>query len=304
MITWQGGVSDMNKALRNPVTYILFIIPALLLLIMFFIYPLMSSLYYGFTSWNGISDHVKMVGFKNFSKALSDPAFWNSVKNNGYFILFSVFIQVPITIVASLMIANVKKLQGLYKTAIFMPTVMSTAVIGILWGFIYNYDVGLLNKIVVFFGGQPVDWLGSPKTAMLSILITNTWQWAGFYIVMILAAILTIPKELDEAAMIDGATGLQRVRRITMPLITPVISVVIMLSIAGSMKAADIIIVMTKGGPASSTDVMATYMIKYAITNFKYGYGNALSFIIFIFTMVVTVLYQVLIARRAERIDY
>jgi len=304
MINWQGGVSDMNKALRNPVTYILFIIPALLLLIMFFIYPLISSLYYGFTSWNGISDHVKMVGFKNFSKALSDPAFWNSLKNNGYFILFSVFIQVPITIVASLMIANVKKLQGLYKTAIFMPTVMSTAVIGILWGFIYNYDVGLLNKIVVFFGGQPVDWLGSPKTAMLSILITNTWQWAGFYIVMILAAILTIPKELDEAAMIDGATGLQRVRRITMPLITPVISVVIMLSIAGSMKAADIIIVMTKGGPASSTDVMATYMIKYAITNFKYGYGNALSFIIFIFTMVVTVLYQVLVARRAERIDY
>lgn len=121
---------------------------------------------------------------------------------------------------------------------------------------------------------------------------------------MILAAILTIPKELDEAAMIDGATGLQRVRRITMPLIMPVISVVIMLSIAGSMKAADIIIVMTKGGPASSTDVMATYMIKYAITNFKYGYGNALSFIIFIFTMVVTVLYQVLIAKRAERIDY
>jgi raffinose/stachyose/melibiose transport system permease protein len=304
MINWQGGVSDMNRALRNPMTYTLFVIPGMLLLFMFFVYPLISSLYYGFTNWNGISDHVKLVGFRNFSKALSDPAFWSSVKNNGYFILFSVFIQVPITVVASLMIANVKKLQGLYKTAIFMPTVMSTAVIGILWGFIYNYDVGLLNKVIVFFGGQSVDWLGSPKTAMLSILITNCWQWAGFYIVMILAAILTIPKELDEAAMIDGATGLQRVRTITMPLIMPVISVVIMLSIAGSMKAADIIIVMTKGGPASSTDVMATYMIKYAITNFKYGYGNALSFVIFIFTMVVTVLYQVLIAKRAERIDY
>lgn len=144
----------MNKALRNPMTYILFVIPGMLLLFMFFVYPLISSLYYGFTNWNGISDHVKLVGFRNFSKALSDPAFWSSVKNNGYFILFSVFIQVPITIVASLMIANVKKLQGLYKTAIFMPTVMSTAVIGILWGFIYNYDVGLLNKIIVFFGGQ------------------------------------------------------------------------------------------------------------------------------------------------------
>ncbi|MFE4714762.1 carbohydrate ABC transporter permease [Paenibacillus sp. NPDC056722] len=294
----------MKKVLRNPLTYVMFVTLGMLLLIMFFIYPLISSLYYSFTNWNGISDHVKMIGFKNYSKALSDPAFWNSVENNGYFILFSVFVQVPITVVTALMIANVKKLQGLYKTAIFLPTVMSTAVIGILWGFIYNYDVGLLNTIIVFFGGEPKDWLGSPKTAMLSILITNCWQWAGFYIVMILAAILTIPKELDEAAMIDGATGLQRVRTITLPLIMPVISVVIMLSIAGSMKAADIIIVMTKGGPASSTDVMATYMIKYAITNFKYGYGNALSFIIFIFTMVITVLYQRLFAKRAERIDY
>lgn len=294
----------MNKVLRNPWTYTMFVTLGMLLLIMFFIYPLISSLYYSFTNWNGISDHVKLVGFKNYSKALSDPAFWKSVENNGYFILFSVFVQVPITVVTSLMIANVKKLQGLYKTAIFMPTVMSTAVIGILWGFIYNYDVGLLNTIIKFFGGEPTDWLGSPKTAMLSILITNCWQWAGFYIVMILSAILTIPKELDEASMIDGATGMQRVRTITLPLIMPVISVVIMLSIAGSMKAADIIIVMTKGGPASSTDVMATYMIKYAITNFKYGYGNALSFIIFIFTMAITVLYQRLFAKRAERIDY
>ncbi|OCT10728.1 sugar ABC transporter permease [Paenibacillus pectinilyticus] len=294
----------MNKTLKSPITYLFFIVPALVLLIMFFIYPLISSLYYSFTNWNGISEHAKYIGFQNYTKALTDPVFWNSVKNNGYFILFSVFIQVPITIVASLMIANVKKLQGLYKTAIFMPTVMSTAVIGILWGFIYNYDVGLLNKIIVFFGGAPIDWLGSSKTAMLSILITNCWQWSGFYIITILAAILTIPKELDEAAEIDGATGFQRVRTITMPLIVPVISVVIMLSVAGSMKAADIIIVMTKGGPAGSTDVMATYMIKYAITNFKYGYGNALSFLIFIFTMAITVIYQVLFARRAERVDY
>ncbi|MCU6340221.1 sugar ABC transporter permease, partial [Enterobacter quasiroggenkampii] len=103
-------------------------------------------------------------------------------------------------------------------------------------------------------------WLADKKTAMISILITNAWQWTGFYIVMVLAAILAIPKDLDEAAMIDGATGVQRAMRITIPLIMPIISVVIMLSIAGAMKAADIVIVMTKGGPAGATDVMATYM--------------------------------------------
>ncbi|MBW4081843.1 carbohydrate ABC transporter permease [Paenibacillus sp. S150] len=294
----------MNKSLRNPLVFTLFVIPALILFLMFFIYPIFSSIYYSLTSWNGVSDTVKYTGMSNFKKALGDERFWVSVKNNGWFILFSVFIQVPLIVLFSLLIANVKKLKGLYKTAVFMPSIMSTAVIGILWGFIYEPNIGLFNKLLGVIGIEPVYWLSDERFAMLSILITNAWQWTGFYIVMVLAAILSIPGELDEAAAIDGATGFQRATRITLPLIVPIISVVIMLSIAGAMKAADIVIVMTKGGPAGSTEVMATYMIKYAITNFKYGYGNAIAVLIFMFTLVVTALYQLLFARRNERIEY
>ncbi|WP_310829467.1 carbohydrate ABC transporter permease [Paenibacillus pedocola] len=294
----------MNKALKNPLVFILFVIPALTLFFVFFIYPIFSSIYYSFTSWNGVSDTVKYTGLTNFKKALGDERFWVSVKNNGWFILFSVFIQVPLIVFFSLLIANVKKLKGLYKTAVFMPSIMSTAVIGILWGFIYEPNIGLFNKLLGLFGVEPIYWLSDERFAMLSILITNAWQWTGFYIVMVLAAILSIPSELDEAAAIDGATGFQRATRITLPLIVPIISVVIMLSIAGAMKAADIVIVMTKGGPAGSTEVMATYMIKYAITNFKYGYGNTIAVLIFVFTLVVTALYQLLFNRRSERIEY
>ncbi|WP_054941522.1 carbohydrate ABC transporter permease [Paenibacillus ihuae] len=294
----------MNKALRNPLVFMLFVIPALALFFVFFIYPIFSSIYYSFTSWNGVSDTVKHAGLANFKKALGDERFWVSVKNNGWFILFSVFIQVPLIVFFSLLIANVKKLKGLYKTAVFMPSIMSTAVIGILWGFIYEPNIGLFNKLLGLFGVEPVYWLSDERFAMLSILITNAWQWTGFYIVMVLAAILSIPSELDEAAAIDGATGFQRATRITLPLIVPIISVVIMLSIAGAMKAADIVIVMTKGGPAGSTEVMATYMIKYSITNFKYGYGNTIAVLIFVFTLIVTALYQLLFNRRSERIEY
>lgn len=294
----------MNKSLKNPLVFTLFILPALILFLMFFIYPIFSSLYYSLTSWNGVSDTVKYTGMSNFEKALGDERFWVSVKNNGWFILFSVFIQVPLIILFSLLIANVKKLKGLYKTAVFMPSIMSTAVIGILWGFIYEPNIGLFNKLLGVIGIEPVYWLSDERFAMLSILFTNAWQWTGFYIVMVLAAILSIPGELDEAAAIDGATGFQRATRITLPLIVPIISVVIMLSIAGAMKAADIVIVMTKGGPAGSTEVMATYMIKYAITNFKYGYGNAIAVLIFMFTLVVTALYHLLFSRRNERIEY
>ncbi|MCM3784144.1 sugar ABC transporter permease [Neobacillus mesonae] len=294
----------MNSSLKNPWVYAMFILPALILFIMFFIYPILNSIYYSFTSWNGVSDNPKFIGFENYIKAFGDERFWESAMNNGWFILFSCCIQVPLIVFFSLLIANVKKLKGLYKTAVFLPSIMSTAVIGILWGFIYEPNIGLLNQILGLFGIEPIYWLSDEKYAMLSILLTNAWQWTGFYIIMVLAAILAIPRDLDEAAEIDGASRLQRALSITLPLIKPIISVVVMLSIAGAMKAADIVIVMTKGGPAGSTDVLATYMIKYAITNFKYGYGNTIAVLIFVFTLILTALYQLLVARRSERIEY
>ncbi|MFX3646324.1 MAG: carbohydrate ABC transporter permease [Paenibacillus sp.] len=294
----------MNTSLRSPLIYTLFVLPALILFVMFFLYPIGSSLYYSLTSWNGVSTEPRFVGLSNYVKALTDERFWISTRNNGFFIGFSVLIQVPLIVLFSLLIANVKRLKGLYKTAVFLPSIMSTAVIGILWGFIYEPNIGLLNKILHVLGIDPIYWLSDNRFAMLSILVTNAWQWTGFYIVMVLAAILAIPRDLDEAAAIDGATAVQRAMRITLPLIRPIISVVIMLSIAGAMKAADIVIVMTKGGPAGSTEVLATYMIKYAITNFKYGYGNTIAVLIFALTLVLTAVYQLLVARKSEKVEY
>lgn len=293
----------MNKTLRNPWTYVLFILPLLVLYIMFFIYPMFSAFTKAFMKWNGLTEpHYN--GLTNFKHAFADNKFWESVMNNIKFILFSVFVQVPIIIFFSLLISNVNKLKGLYKTAVFIPSVMSTAVIGILWSFIYEPDIGLLNLILTKLGLHPVMWLSDSHWAMFSILITNAWQWTGFYIVMVLAAILAIPREIDEAAIVDGASAYTRAIRITVPLIMPIISVVIMLSIAGAMKAADIIIVMTKGGPGGVTDVMATYLIKYGITNAKYGYGNSIGVLIFVFSLILTALYQFIIARRVERVEY
>ncbi|MEF2244691.1 carbohydrate ABC transporter permease [Paenibacillus sp. IITD108] len=294
----------MDKALKKPLTYLIFVLPAFILFLAFFIYPIFTAINNSFTSWNGISQNMNYIGMDNYKFALKDPAFGRAVLNNVYFILFSCLIQVPLIVIFSLLIANVRKLKGLYKTAVFMPSIMSTAVIGILWQFIYNPDYGLLNKVLGLFGIDAIYWLSEKKWAMISILITNAWQWTGFYIIMVLAAIISIPKELDEAAAIDGATGVQRAMRITLPLIKPIVSVVIMLSIAGAMKAADIVLVMTKGGPAGSTDVMATYMIRYAITSFKHGFGNTIAVLIFVFTMIITLVYQLLFARSNERIEY
>ncbi|MFD0694356.1 carbohydrate ABC transporter permease [Paenibacillus sp. GCM10027628] len=293
----------MNHTMKNPAVYLMFILPSLLLYFLFFIYPMLTSVYYGFTDWNGLGE-PHFIGFDNFMKAFEDLDFWNAVKNNVYFILFSVFVQVPFIIFFAILISGVKRLQGLYKTTVFMPSILSTAVIGILWGFIYEPEIGVLNKFLGLFGIEPIYWLSDEKWAMLSVLITNAWQWMGFFIVLVLAAILAIPKELGEAAEIDGANYFQRATSITIPLIKPIISVVVMLSIAGAMRVIEIVLVMTNGGPVGATEVMASYMVTRAIKYGEYGFGTALSILIFVIALLLTAIFQLTVGRNQERIEY
>ncbi|MBW5445010.1 ABC transporter permease subunit [Cohnella sp. CFH 77786] len=293
----------MKNTMKNPAVYWAFVLPSLALYFLFFIYTLLTSVGYGFTDWNAL-EPARYTGLANFRQAFADSDFWVAVKNNLYFILFSVFLQVPLILFFSLLISGVKRLQGLYKTTVFMPSILSTSIIGILWGFLYHPNDGLFNKVLELFGAEPIMWLGDTKWAMVSILITNAWQWMGFYIVLILAAIISLPKEINEAAAIDGASGFQRAARITVPLIMPIISVVIMLSIAGAMRVVDIVLVMTNGGPAGATEVMASYMVNQGTRYGEYGYAMALSILIFAIALLLTALYQITFARKIERIDY
>ncbi|MCU6707902.1 sugar ABC transporter permease [Paenibacillus sp. J5C_2022] len=292
-----------RTVLTNPYAYAIFILPTLGLYFLFTIYPMFSSAFYGFTDWNGLND-PKFIGFDNFIKAIQDAYFRNAVVNNMYFILFSVFVQVPFIVFFAILIGSVKKFQRFYKTTVFIPSILSTAVIGILWQFMYDPSVGIVNKFLGLFGVEPIMWLGDMKWALLAILITNAWQWMGFYIVLVLAAILAIPKELNEAAEIDGANGFQRAMNITVPLIKPIISVIVMLSIAGAMRVVDVVLVMTNGGPVGSTEVMASYMVNRAIRFSEYGYGTALSIMIFIVAIVLTTLYQLTFGRQKDEVTY
>ncbi len=292
----------MKDTMRHPGVYALFVVPTLFLYVLFFVYPMITSLVYGFTDWNGLDD-PRYIGFGNFEEAFGDDDFINAIYNNIVFILFAAFVQVPLIVLFAILISGVKRFQGFYKTTVFVPSILSTSVIGILWGFIYQPEVGPLNRILGWFGIEPIYWLADMKWAMFAVLVTNAWQWMGFFIVLVLAAILAIPKELNEAADIDGASGWHKAIHITVPLIQPIVSVVIMLSIAGAMKVVDIVLVMTNGGPVGSTEVMASYMVTKAINYGEYGYGTALSIVIFVFALLLTALYQLLVVRRQERVE-
>lgn len=294
----------MNKVLRNPLAYALFVFPALALYMTFYVVPMFSSLKYSVTSWNGINE-ATFNGLDNFIKAFRDEKFLIALKNNIIFVLFSVFIQIPVIVGLSILVSGVRRFLDFYKTTVFVPSVLSTAIVGVIWKFIYHPDAGLINQVLRTVGLESwaLGWLGEENFAFLAILVTNAWQWTGFYIVLVLAAIFAIPKEMQEAGEIDGAVGWRKARYLTIPLIRPVILVIMLLSITGAMKAMDIVMIMTSGGPFGSSEVMGTYMYKQAYSMSQFGYANAISILIFLFTCVLTLIFH-LITRRSEEVEY
>lgn len=295
----------MNKIFRNRVAFFLFVVPALALYITFYLVPLFKSLQYSVTSWDGITEPV-YNGFDNFTKALSDEKFWIAFKNNIYFVLFSVCIQVPIIVFVSILVSGVRRMLDFYKLTVFMPSILSTASIAVIWQFIYSPDAGLLNQILKAVGLESWTrlWLGDENTAMLSVLVTNAWQWTGFYIVLVLAGIFAIPKEMLEAGEIDGAVGWRKAWLLTIPLIRPVIVVTMLLSITGAMKALDIVLIMTNGGPYGSSEVMATYMYQQAYALGDFGYANAIAIIVTVFTAILSLIYHIINKKTSKEAEY
>ncbi|QGQ99070.1 sugar ABC transporter permease [Paenibacillus psychroresistens] len=290
----------MNRVLRNPRAYVLFVVPALALYIIFYLAPLFSSLRYSVTSWNGINE-ATFNGIDNFVRAFDDPKFWIALKNNLYFVLFSLFVQIPIIISLALLVSGVKRGLNFYKVAVFLPSILSTAAVAIIWQFVYQPDAGLFNQILhsLNLDSLKTVWLGNEHTAFWAIILTNAWQWTGFYIVLLLAAIFAVPKKILEAATIDGAAGLRKAWLITIPLIRPVIVVIMLLSITGAMKALDIVLIMTNGGPFGTTEVMGTYMYKQAYRGADFGYANTIAILIFFFTALLSLIFH-LISRQTK----
>ncbi|SEN73863.1 carbohydrate ABC transporter permease [Paenibacillus sp. OV219] len=293
----------MNHTLRNPWVYAIFVIPTLLLYGLFFIYPVIVSFIYGLYQWNGVTDKV-FIGIDNFKSLLRDAVFLKSLGNNFYFMVFSLVVNIPLVFLIAILISKVRRLRGFYKSAVFVPVVISTTTVAILFGVLYNYDSGLINQMLRLIGGESWarEWLSDPHLAMLSILIANAWQNIGFFIVLCLAAILNIPKEIGEAAKIDGVNGWNETWRITLPLVRPVMFVMLLLTVSGTLKVLDIVQIMTNGGPFQSTEVMSTYALKIGFRSLQLGYGSAIGVAMFVIILIMTAALQRV--SKSEEVQY
>lgn len=275
------------ETLKKNRKYILIgLMPALIIYFIFVIIPIFKSFVYGFTDWNGLSE-LKFIGMKNFKEILTDEYFWVSFRNNIYVVIASVFGQIPIALILATILNKKIKGVNIFRTIYFMPMVLSTVVVAILWSNIYNSQIGILNAFLqkVGLNSWTHNWFGDTKVAMLSVCIVIIWQYVGLYLIIFLAAYQNIPESILEASEIDGASEKQKFFKITLPMLWDTIKVAIVLCIAGSMKSFDLVFVMTGGGPAHATELMAIYMYNKTFNVYKYGYGSAVSLIIFIISL-------------------
>jgi raffinose/stachyose/melibiose transport system permease protein len=291
----------MHILQKNKLAILIGLVPALLIYLIFSIIPILISIYYSFMDWNGFGP-MEFVGLQNFIDIAKDPIFWKSVKNNIFVVIASVFGQIPIALGLALLLNRKLKGAKIFRTIGFMPVVISTVVISLTWNMLLNSEFGFVNQLLKMIGLESwaQNWLGDPKLAMISVCITIIWQFVGLYFIIFLAALQNVPGEVLEAAEIDGASGWKRTLFITIPMIWDTIILAVILCISGSLKTFDLIYVMTNGGPAHSTEVMAIYMYEKTFSSMKYGYGSAVSLYIFAFSLLLIWITKMVLQRKSK----
>ncbi|MFD2115099.1 carbohydrate ABC transporter permease [Paenibacillus yanchengensis] len=284
----------MHTLKRTKLAILLGLLPSLIIYIGIALVPIGLSLYYSVLDWDGITDQT-FIGLANFKEIFQDDIFWLSLKNNIIIMLTGLLGQLPLGLLLALLLNRGLKGSGFFRTVGFLPVVVSSVMVSLIWGMIYNTEHGFLNSFLGLVGLESMqqNWLGNPNLSMFSISVAYIWQNFGLYMIIFLAALQNVSSEVNEAAELDGATGLKKVWLITIPIIRPTIFVTIIYSISNSFRVFDLIQILTGGGPAHQTEVMTIYMYNSAFVNREFGYGSAVSILILLFSLIVVMITNV-----------
>ena len=268
----------------------IFLLPAFSILILFQLYPMLSGFILSLRDWSGFSAGA-FIGFNNYSMVFADENFRVALINTCYYVLGCV----PSILVFSLFIAvmlNQKiALTTLYRAIYYLPAITSGVSIAIIWRWIFNTNFGLLNVILYNLGvKEMIPWLTSTRYAMPAVIIMSVWRSLGTNIILILAGLQSVPNTLHEAALIDGAGRRQRFLKITIPMLSPTLFMVIVLSIISSFQVFDTVLTLTRGGPGNATLVLVYYIYRVAFENFRMGYASSIAFVLFTLILSVTII--------------
>ncbi len=283
---------------RGALLPYLWLLPALLVYTVFKLAPMIGGIWLALLRWDGV-EPAQFIGLQNFVRMLDDEKLGPALLHNVQYALGTVVGKVVLSLLLALLLNQALRGRGVYRTALFMPVVMSFVVVGILWTWIFNDQVGLINNLLRALGLESLtrDWLGDPSVALWSLILVDIWKWYGFHMVIFLAGLQTIPQELYDAARVDGASRWQQFAHVTLPLLQPVMIVNVTLSLMGALNVFDIPYVMTQGGPVDATNVLALDIYIQAFKFYKFGYSAALSYALFALVTVVALIQLKIMAR-------
>lgn len=267
--------------------------------------PVLFAIYYSFFDWTG-GPKMKFIGLGNYIELIHDKLFWHSFENNVYITVASIIGQIGIAFILALMLSlRVTKLKNFHSKMLFFPVTLSAVVVGFIWKMVYDYNYGILNILLKAVGAEKLvqPWLNRSNIIMRIVSIPIIWQYIGLYLIIILAALTSIDKEILEMAEIDGANSIQKAWYIILPMIKKTMSVCIIICIAGNMKIFDHIYVMTYGGPGNASTVMAMYAYQTSFLKYRMGYGTSISIGILILSLSIIMIIRGLIERRGRK-DY
>jgi multiple sugar transport system permease protein len=285
-------------ALGRRATLRFMLAPTIVWILGLAIFPLLYSLYLSFTSRRlGGGSSGGWVGFQNFSNALSDPRFADSLKFTALFTVTSVSIEMVLGLALALLLDTVTRARGTVRTIWTLPLFATPVAIAYLALTMFNEGGGIVNSALGSLGLGPVPWLSSPDVAPLTLILLDVWQWTPFVVLILFAALQSIPTDISEAARVDGATTRQFIRTLVLPLLKPALLTVLFLRIADSLKMFDYAFALTGGGPGTSTEPASLYVFREGLESFRLGYASALAYILFAGSILIGVLILTLIRR-------
>ena len=262
-------------------TILLFLPPALLLFTLFVVLPIGEAAWYSGFNWNGFGRPTNWIGLDNYRFVFESRAFGLAFRNNVLIILVSLLIQLPLALTLAIMLADRFRGAVGLRMLFFLPYVLAEVATGLIFSFIYDGDYGLLASIYRMFGAEAPHLLASPQTSMLAILVVIVWKYFGFHMMLFIAALQSIDRSLVEAARIDGATRTQVLRFVVIPLLYPTIRLSVFFAVIGSLQLFDLVMPLTRGGPADSSNTMVSFLYNFGITRMRVGFGSAVGVILF-----------------------
>lgn len=276
----QGKASGGFRGTGDLKIALLFIAPALIGFVLFYLVPTIRGIYLSFTEYSILGD-PEWIGTKNYERIAKDPLFWNALGVTGQYVVINIVLQTALALGIALLMHRVAK-STLIRGALLMPYLMANVIAALLWFWMLDYQIGIINELIEWLGLPRVAFFGSEQWAIPTQALINTWRHMGYTALLIFAGLQSIPNNVYEAASIDGSKGVSTFWRITLPLLRPVLVLVLVVTVIGSFQVFDTVAVTTAGGPVNATRVLQFYIYQRAFNEQDFGYGSALAVILFL----------------------